>query len=132
MPVVDGQKVLTKKRAEYMFNATKKELLIRELIGDLESSRRSAKRFVNSIGRQKGSIIHKKARREAEMATIAIRLLRRELHRERLKGVPVVSAPEEKDLYCKKCGYTVYEQGQAHIINYCPNCGRKLDWTGWV
>lgn len=137
MPIVNGQKVLNDKRVEYLLNAKKKELLMRELIGDLESSRSSAKRFVNGIGGQKNSIVHKKARREAEKATIAIRLLRRELHRERLKGVPVVAAPEDEiefdmDLHCKKCWYPVCEKGQMFIINYCPNCGRKLDWTGWV
>ena len=129
------QKELSPKRVEYLLNCTKKELLIRKQIEQLKKERSRAKRFVNVLGKKMSDQIFTKARKDAEMATIAIRLLRKELHRERLKGVPVVVASEDEfdtDLHCKKCWYPVCEKGQGVIINYCPNCGRKLDWTGWV
>ena len=129
------QKELSPKRVEYLLNCTKKELLIRKQIEQLKTERRSAKRFVNVLGTKISDQILTTARKDAEMATIAIRLLRKELHRERLKGVPVVATSEDEfdtDLHCKKCWYPVCEKGQGVIINYCPNCGRKLDWTGWV
>lgn len=131
------QKELSPKRVEYLLNCTKKELLIRKQIEQLKTERRSAKRFVNVLGQKMSDQILTKARKDAEMATIAIKVLRRELHKDRIKGVPVVAAPDDElefdaDLHCKKCWYPVCEKGQGVIINYCPNCGRKLDWTGWV
>lgn len=132
MPIVDGQKVLNKERAAYLRNASKRELLLREQITDLKKARRSTKRFINCLGGYMKASIYNASRQDAERATIAIKILRRELHRERLKGVPVVVASEDNDLHCKKCWYPVLENGRNHIINYYPNCGRKLDWTGWV
>lgn len=126
------EKVLSK-RELYLANMGKRESLIRTQIKDLKRNMKNAKFFMNALDFA-DERVKKDALLSAEGARIAIKTLRKELHRERIKGVPIVKDVEvydDEDLHCKKCGWTVMDKDQDFTINFCPNCGRLLDWTGW-
>lgn len=39
---------------------------------------------------------------------------------------------EADTLLCPRCFWGVWHEGQTYKVdNYCPQCGIKLDWTGW-
>ncbi|MBR5172398.1 MAG: hypothetical protein IKW14_03235 [Phascolarctobacterium sp.] len=121
-------------REKYLAKMGKRERLIRKQIKSLKKHMQNAKFFVNVLDFA-DERIRKDARLDAECARIAIKVLRKELSKDRIKGVPVVRDDAEfgdGELHCKACWWTVADKDQNYTINYCPNCGRRIDWTGWV
>ena len=128
-------KELTKEREHYLAQMGKRERLIREQIEKLKRDLRIGKFFVNTCKDKISENIQCDVRMDIEGKRIAMKALRKELHKDRIKGVPVVRDDAEfgdGELHCKACWWNVMDKDQNYTINYCPNCGRLLDWTGWV
>lgn len=132
---------MTPKRQIYLANIGTKERLIREMIKKekawLSNCKHSLTRMLSSPIQQDYSIagIVGQLKIDMKKTKYLITALRKEICKDRIKGVPVIQLFAElgdNDLYCKHCGNLVWHEGQGYVVKYCDNCGKLLDWSGWV
>lgn len=132
---------MTPKRQIYLANIGTKERLIREMIKKekawLSNCKQSLSRITSSIMQQDFALafVLKDLRIEIKKSKYLITALRKEICKDRIKGVPVIQLFAElgdNDLYCKHCGNPVWHEGQGYVVKYCDNCGKLLDWSQFV
>ena len=134
---------MTPKRQIYLANIGTKERLIRKLLKREKAWMSNCKEALtrlngkspNEIRVFKESGILQEFAEGIKCCQYTIAALRKEICKDRIKGVPVIQLFAElgdNDLYCKHCGNLVWHEGQGYVVKYCDNCGKLLDWSQFV